>query len=429
MTVQAENIKDKTDPKVLERLWGLPSSWKWEVLGDIADVKSGATPKTSVKDYWNGNISWITPDDLSDHVGKVIERGKRSITKKGYDSCSAQMLPKGSIVFSSRAPIGYLAIAGGDLCTNQGCKNFVLYEGIDPEYVYYYMYLGRDFADLLASGTTFKEISGKRTKQIPIPLPDKRTMQRSIVEAIETQFTRLDSAIKTLDLLREKIDLYRMSVLKTAFVDRVFSSKECIWEEYEIKDIAKDVQYGLTSQSSSDFSGPKYLRITDIQDRKVDWGKVPFAKKTEDTDRYRLNVGDLVFARTGATVGKSYLIKEHPDNAVFASYLIRIVPNMSKVFPELLWYYFQSPMYWHDISSKQRGIGQPNVNGAVLSRLKLSIPKEIKEQEMLSAEIDSKFSALDKVQENIIKMLIKAKNLQKSILKAAFEGKLVKEGV
>ena len=300
-------------------------------------------------------------------------------------------------------------------------------EGLASKYLGYFLEFNFINLNTETTGSAIPHVKKENLINLDIRYP-LLSEQELIVEAIETQFTRVESVIKTLILLKGKISLYRMSVLKAAFVNRVFS-KDNIWEDYEIKDIAKDVQYGLTSKSGSDCSGPRYLRITDIQDRKVDWDKVPFAKDTEDLDKYYLNEGDLVFARTGATVGKSYLIKEHPKNAVFASYLIRIVPDTSKVFPELLWYYFQSPMYWHDISSKQRGIGQPNVNGTVLSKLELSIPKDVEEQKILSADIDAKFSVLDRIEESIGNMLIKAGNLRRSILKSAFEGKLVKEGV
>jgi len=256
-----------------------------------------------------------------------------------------------------------------------------------------------------------------------IELPPKK-IQDEIVYTIETQFTRLDAAIKSLKTIQQKLDVYRKSVLKAAFDENLVETKS-EWNEYRIKDIAEKIQYGLTSQSGMNYKGPRYLRITDIQDRKVDWEKVPFAKETDRTKDYALQNGDLVFARTGATVGKSFLIKKCPKGAVFASYLIRVAPQVSKILPDLLWYYFQSPMYWGDISRSQRGIGQPNVNGQILSNLLIKIPIDLQGQEQIVSEIESRFSVIDKLDEVIANSLQKAERLRKSILKAAFEGKLV----
>lgn len=272
-------------------------------------------------------------------------------------------------------------------------------------------------------GTTRYKLNQAKMKEIPIPAMSS-TRQEQLVGLIEAQFTRLDSAIKSLRMVKAKLELYRKSVLKTAFSNKLIVLKAS-WRLFKIKEIAHKVQYGLTSKSGREYSGPKYLRITDIQNRKVNWETVPLAKEKNGVAEYRLNKGDVVFARTGATVGKSFLIDECPQNAVFASYLIRIIPDLEKIDPALLWFYFQSPMYWHKISESQRGIGQPNVNGAILSDLEINLPITIKDQKVLRGEIESRISVIDKIEEIIDKNLAKTDVLRRSILKSAFEGKLV----
>jgi len=119
--------------------------------------------------------------------------------------------------------------------------------------------------------------------------------------------------------------------------------------------------------------GPRFLRITDIQNGKVNWNSVPSCDiAEEDIPKYRLSEGDLVFVRTGATTGKSYLIRQCPD-AVFAPYLIRVRATKD-VDPRYLAYFFQSPDYWRQIEEGKRGIGQPNVNGKTLGEIKLPLP-------------------------------------------------------
>lgn len=139
-------------------------------MGDVATVKAGSTPKTTVPSYWGGEISWITPKDLSGHAGKYIEEGARNITSAGLDSCSAQLLPKDTVLFSSRAPIGYVAIAARQLATNQGFKNFVPGPDVSAHYLYWYLRASKSLAVSMSSGTTFSELSAAAAAKIPIPV-------------------------------------------------------------------------------------------------------------------------------------------------------------------------------------------------------------------------------------------------------------------
>lgn len=140
-----------------------------------------------------------------------------------------------------------------------------------------------------------------------------------------------------------------------------------------VREVADFIQYGHTASAISRQEGPRFLRITDIQDGGVDWDSVPSCDiVTEDVPRYRLSAGDLVFARTGATTGKSFLIRDCPE-AVFASYLIRVRASKD-VDPRYLALFFQSPDYWQQIERGKRGIGQPNVNGKTLGEINLPLP-------------------------------------------------------
>lgn len=106
-------------------------------LSNVGKIVSGATPKTSDSNNFGGDIAWLTPADLSGYTEKFISRGARNITQKGYDSCSTQLMPAGTVLFSSRAPIGYVAIARNPICTNQGFKSIVPNPDVDSEFLYY----------------------------------------------------------------------------------------------------------------------------------------------------------------------------------------------------------------------------------------------------------------------------------------------------
>ena len=141
-------------------------------LGDIADIINGATPSTSCEDNYDGEIVWITPKDLSEQKAKYVERGSRNITQKGFNSCSAQMIPAYNILMSSRAPIGLLAINMAECCTNQGFKNIVVDRSIcDVDFLYYYLKYHIKEIEALGSGTTFKEVSKASLQQFEITIP------------------------------------------------------------------------------------------------------------------------------------------------------------------------------------------------------------------------------------------------------------------
>lgn len=153
-------------------------------IKEIAKVVNGATPSTKHPEYYNGDIIWITPKDLSDQRQKYIIKGERSITEQGYNSCSAEMIPANNILMSSRAPIGLLSINKVDCCTNQGFKSLVVNtEKCDVEYLYYYLKFHIKEIEALGSGTTFKEVSKVSMENYEISLPDMTT-QKKVAHAL-----------------------------------------------------------------------------------------------------------------------------------------------------------------------------------------------------------------------------------------------------
>ena len=148
-------------------------------IENIAEIISGATPLTSDLENYDGEIVWFTPKDLSNQNKKIVERGERCITKKGFDTCSAQMIPAYNVLMSSRAPIGLLAINRFECCTNQGFKSLVLDKSLcDENYIYYYLKYHLKEIEALGSGTTFKEISKDALKHFELSIPDILVQKR-----------------------------------------------------------------------------------------------------------------------------------------------------------------------------------------------------------------------------------------------------------
>ena len=201
-------------------LFEIPNTWDWAILSDIGSIAAGGTPSTKEEKNFNGNISWLTPADLSDYTRKYISRGKRNLSEQGLKNSSEVLLPKGSILFSSRAPIGYVVIAENPISTNQGFKNITVYEPIFNEYVYYYLKASKRLAEKNASGTTFLEISARSFSNLSIPIPPVPEQHR-IITKMDELFTKLDASVEALKLVQAQLKRYRKSVLKAAVEGRL----------------------------------------------------------------------------------------------------------------------------------------------------------------------------------------------------------------
>ncbi|CUO73736.1 restriction endonuclease subunit S [Intestinibacter bartlettii] len=198
------------------------SEWKEYRLDEIGDIVSGGTPSTKNEDYYGNEIPWITPKDLSGYDSKYISKGERSITKLGLEKSSAKLLPKGTILFSSRAPIGYVAIAQEDLCTNQGFKNIVCNPQVaHNEFIYYRMKLAKEELESVAGGSTFKEVSGKVMKEFKIKLPSIEQQKR-----IASILSSLDDKIELNNEMNKTLEEMAQSIFKRWFVDFEFPNED-----------------------------------------------------------------------------------------------------------------------------------------------------------------------------------------------------------
>ena len=195
------------------------------------------------------------------------------------------------------------------------------------------------------------------------------------------------------------------------------------WCWTKVGEISKSILYGV-SESAKSKGEYKLLRITDIQNNAVDWNTVPYTDYDEHrANAYRISDGDILFARTGATVGKSYLVKGLQDKAIYASYLIR-VQTFNEILPEYVKYFFESGFYWEQIQKDSVGIGQPNVNGTTLSQLALPIPP-INEQHRIVNELGSWLNIIDAIDNGKTELQIAIKRTKSKILALAIHGKLV----
>lgn len=331
---------------------------------DVAQVIGGATPRTAEPSFWGGAIPWLTPKDLSDRPARYTGQGTRFITDQGLRSSSARLLSAGSILLTSRAPIGLVTIASAPIATNQGFKSLVLDETQSPEYWYYLLAASGDYLHSVANGSTFLEISGKVVGDLEFEVPSLDE-QRHIAQVLGA----LDDLIDTNERLASQLDDLFQNLWSTHF--------ELGGEEntqVTLGDLCT-TQYGHTASATKRATDVKLLRVTDINKRNwIQWDEVPNCEADETAlNKYRLNRGDLVVARM-ADPGKSAIV-EHDVEAVFASYLVRLIParrNNSLY----LFGFLKSRTFLEYSQGAMTGSVQKHMNAKVIAAAQLMSPSQ-----------------------------------------------------
>ena len=410
----------------------LPDGWVWTTLEKISEIILGQSPPSSTYNTDGKGLPF--------YQGK-LEFGETYPTPQKWCTAPKKIAEKGDVFISVRAPVGPTNLCPEKSCVGRGLAAIRGLNGIEPLFI---LYLMRAYEGELASkgaGTTFNAITGNQLKTFEIPLPPLPEQHR-IVAKIEELFTKLDAGINELHKAQSQLKQYRQSVLKAAFEGKLTEAwraehQEEIeptaliasdlpdgWTWVTVEKIAQQIHYGYTESATNDPIGPRFLRITDIQNNSVNWDSVPYCQIDEiKQQQYLLKENDLVFARTGATVGKSFLIQGSIPDAVFASYLIRIVLE-KEINAKFVYTFFQSQSYWMQIHQGKVGSGQPNVNAKILSQITLPLPP-LSEQQAIVSEVESRLSVADKVEKTVTAELKRAGQLRQSILKKAFSGKLV----
>lgn len=264
-------------------------------IADLGTVVGGATPSTKKLEYYeNGNIAWITPKDLSTFRGRYIRRGERNITEIGLKSCSTQLLPKNTVLFSSRAPIGYIVIAENELCTNQGFKSVIPNENTDPLFLYYLLKYNKNKIESMGSGTTFKEVSGNTLKNIVVSVPRDKKVQ----EQISSILGAIDNKIELNEKINNNLEQQAQAIFKTKFLS--LKALPSGWRKASLIDIA-DYLNGLAMQKyrpSGNEIGIPVLKIKELRQGYCDNNSELCSPNIKN--EYIIHDGDVIFSWSGS---------------------------------------------------------------------------------------------------------------------------------
>ena len=434
-----------------EQPYKVPENWVWVKAESITEIVGGGTPKTTVKEYYeNGNIPWITPADLSDFKDIYISRGQRNITEEGLKNSSAKLLPEKTVLLSSRAPIGYVAIAANPLSTNQGFKSFIPSKVIDSEYLYWYLKGSQKYLESMGSGSTFKEISASKCKEIKIPLPHINE-QRRIAEKIERLFAKIDEAKRLIEEVKESFELRRAAILDKAFkgqlgtndpdeksmleISDVITEKDLIPEEEQMYEVPEnwvwvkagditDIVGGGTPKTTvkeyyenGDIPWITPADLSDFEDIYISRGQRNITKEGLKNSSAKLLPEKTVLLSSRAPIGY-VAIAANPlsTNQGFKSF----IPSNVIDSEYLYWYLKRSRKYLESMGS---GSTFKEISASRCKEIKIPLPP-INEQKRIAEKLSNLLSKLDNEKKLVLDFEEKLNSLKQSILNKAFRGEL-----
>jgi type I restriction enzyme S subunit len=434
----------------------LPKNWVVCEIGDVAKVVGGSTPPS--KDLTNftaqGGTPWITPADLSGYKNIYISQGARNLSDKGFAACSAAKMPPGSVLFSSRAPVGYVAIASNEVTTNQGFKSFVLPDSIDSRFVYYYLRHIKPVAEMMATGTTFKELSGSAAAKLPFVLAPLNEQKR-IADKLDSLLARVDACRERLDRVPQVLKRFRQAVLAAA-------TSGVLTEEWRVenplpKGLVKKELFDLIecrrSSSKGKFKDPAEADLTHWSTELPDcWETGSVSAFAECLDSKRIpvtresrNNTDGIYPYYGAN-GLVDMVNEYifDDELVLVTedetFYGRVKPiayrssgkcwvnnhahvlrASNKASADYLCYCL---MYYHVIPWLTGTTGRAKLTQAVLNVLPIGVPPQQEINEIVR-RVETLFAFADRLEARYTAARSQVDQLTPSLLAKAFRGELV----
>jgi type I restriction enzyme S subunit len=454
----------------------LPAGWLRTTVGEIYNVVGGGTPSTKVEEYWQGDIPWISSADI---YGPKDIRPRRSITENAIRNSSTNVVPAGSLIVVTRVGLGKVALTPMSICFSQDSQGLIGSEDVIlPDYAIYYLSQAvREFKHK-SRGTTIAGVTKKQLLELPVVLPPLPEQHRIVAE-IETQFTRLDAGVAALKRAQANLRRYKASVLKAAcegrlvpteaelaraegrdyepadvLLQRILAKRRAKWEaenpgkkykeptapdRSDLHELPEGwVWTGLDELTPHITSGSRgwakyysdtgslFIRAQDINTDELVLDSVAHVALPESIEGARTRVfqDDLLVTITGANVTKTALVRQGLDEAYVSQHVGLVRPVLASTSP-YLYYWIVSPAHGRRILEKDAyGAGKPGLNLTNLRELAVALPC-LAEQQRIVAEVERRLSVVQELERQVEAALRRAERLRQSILKHAFEGKLV----
>jgi type I restriction enzyme S subunit len=397
----------------------IPEDWSTLTIEEVANVIAGGTPSTSISSYWNGDIEWFTPTEISG--AKYSSESVRKISKAGFNNCSAQILPKGAILMTTRASIGDLSILLNEACTNQGFQSLISKKDVDNEFLYYLMQTKESELLKNASGSTFLEISPTKIKAIRLPFPPTLTEQK----AIATALSDVDELINSLELLITKKKAIKQGAMQQLLTPPNKGGKRLpgFDGEWERKEVQKFINVGrggsprpIQDYITTSPDGVNWIKIGDTSkfSKYITYTKEKIIKEGENLSR-SVKAGDFLLSNS-MSFGRPYILKI--DGCIHDGWLV--LQDYQNYFDiDFLYYTLMSKDVFDQYLSKASGSGVLNLNKELVKVVELNRPKDLKEQVAIATIL----SDMDKELEELATKKQKYQGVKQGMMQELLTGK------
>lgn len=417
----------------------IPSHWEVVPIKYISEVSSGATPKTSVQGYWDGNITWVTPADFKTDT-KFVLKSNRNITTLGLKSCSTVILPKGSLVFSKRAPIGQVSILKKTLCTNQGCFGIIPKESMNNSFLYYSLAIHAKSFNTLGSGTTFRELSFSAFSSYKISVPPKAE-QDAIVRYLDSATSEIDKAIamqqKMIDLLNERKQIIIQNAVTKGLDENVEMKESGVesigripigWKIKKLKYVMRSFgRIGFRGYGTKDIvdegQGAITLSPSNIKESSMDYSKRTYLSwnKYYESPEIMIENGDVIMVKTGSSYGKCAIVKNMPMECTINPQLVVFKEHTEM--PEYLAYCFQTSFAKFFINTSVIGGTIPTISQEKINNYVFPFPMK-SEQQQIVTYLDSEMQRFDSAITNCQRQITLLQERKQIIINEVVTGKV-----
>nr|WP_202631313.1 restriction endonuclease subunit S [Pantoea ananatis] len=406
----------------------MPEGWQETEIGDIASIISGGTPKSGVAENFappGEGIAWLTPADLSGYKDKYISHGARDLTTVGYSSCSAKLMPKGTILFSSRAPIGYVAIAANEIATNQGFKSFVFTSDIFPDYAFYYLRNIKHIAEEMGTGTTFKEISGSSAKRLPFVIPPIAE-QKVIAGKLDMVLAQVGSIKARLKQIPKILKLFRQALIAAAVNGKLTqewrNNEQYLCNSVELGELARFIDYrGKTPVKTN--AGVPLITAKNIRQGYISREPREYISEGDYESwmtRGFPKVGDVLIT-TEAPMGNIAIIDIVERFALAQRAIcLQFKDSVNSTFACI---YMQSDFFQHKLNENCTGSTVKGIKASLLKKIEINYPP-LPEQQEIVRRVEQLFSYAATIEKQVNNALTRVNNLTQSITSKAFRGEL-----
>lgn len=420
----------------IEWIGEIPEGWEVRKVKKIFSIVNGSTPKSDYSDFWDGDIIWVTPAEMSDNI-YIIDNSKRKLTTLGYTSCGTTLVPKNSILISSRAPIGQVALAGNELCTNQGCKALVSNDEISEKFFCYFFKIQSSALNSLGKGTTFLELSSSELGNFIVPYPPLEEQQR-IADYLDAKCAHIDQCQELTRQSMEKLRAYKLSCITEAVTKGLnpdvplkdsgvpwIGQIPAGWENKRLRYLGT-CQNGISKAGEFFGHGKPFISYKDVYlNITLPQNTNSLIDSTEsERNLYSVKEGDIFFTRTSETIeeiGFAYTCINTIENACFTGFLIRFRPYRGILNKHFGKYYFRNSAlraYFSQINIVTRA----SLSQEILKNLPVLLPP-LPEQERIAAYLDKKCARIDALLEEKQALLDKLAEYKKSLIFECVTGK------